>query len=77
MDQVFQSGMDAKQLMGNAPPTAGFYLAEAIKDIDREFGEGYAKKNPALVAAYMNTCALDYGASCLTRAIDNLAEATE
>lgn len=43
--------------------TAAGYLASAKREIDEAFGDGYAAKNPALVAAFMQTCAADMGAA--------------
>jgi hypothetical protein len=34
------------------------YLEQSIKDIDSIFGEGYAKKNPELLSAYLK-CNID------------------
>ncbi|RYG85096.1 MAG: hypothetical protein EON58_23435 [Alphaproteobacteria bacterium] len=39
-------------LLKQAPMTAHSYMLNARNDIDEMFGEGYAAKNPALVAAY-------------------------
>jgi hypothetical protein len=32
----------------------------AVRDIDREFGEGYAKAHPELLAAVLEVAATDY-----------------
>lgn len=48
-----------RELMDQGPMTADYYLGEAVKRIDAQFGEGYAKKNPALVAEFMKVSALD------------------
>jgi hypothetical protein len=40
--------------------TAEEYLGDAVRAIDKKFGQDYAKKNPALVAAFMQVCAKDY-----------------
>ena len=42
----------------SAVSTTGFYLREAIRLIDEEFGEGYAKAHPELVGAFMQTCTM-------------------
>ena len=44
--------------MRQARYTAEKYMIAAIKSIDKTFGEGYAKKNPLLVAAFMQTAAM-------------------
>jgi len=66
--------------------TAASYLASAKREIDETFGDGYAAKNPALVAAFMQTCAADMGAATkakvmgaalqeIARSLDAIAEA--
>jgi hypothetical protein len=56
-------------LMRQAMMTAADYLADAVRSIDAEFGAGYAKQNPALVAAYMQTAAADYAATVTAQQI--------
>lgn len=46
--------------MRQAAHTASFYMAEAVEAIDGRFGSGYAKANPALVAAFMHVAGADY-----------------
>ena len=36
------------------------YFLCAVRDIDREFGEGYAKAHPELLAAVLEVAAADY-----------------
>lgn len=50
-------------LYEQASMTAAGYLVKAKREIDEAFGDGFAAKNPALVAAFMQTCAADMGAS--------------
>ncbi len=40
------------------PEIADINLKAAVKDIDAVFGNGYAKANPSLVAAYLQAAAL-------------------
>jgi len=49
--------------------TANTYLRKAIESIDNAFGEGYAKKNPVLVGAFIQAAAMDMGASVLAQQI--------
>ena len=64
---------DADTLMRQAAMTADEYLRKAISAIDEAFDErGYAKKHPELIAAFMQTCAMDFGAAILAK---ELAEA--
>ena len=41
------------------------HLGAAIAAIDLAFGDGYAKANPSLVAAYVQACALEDISVCL------------
>ena len=61
-------------LMRQAPDTASLYLTSAIKSIDRQFGEGYAKKNPALVAGFMEVCASDLRTSVILMAAEKIED---
>lgn len=65
---------DTETLFRQAPKTAHDYMRNAIHDIDEIFGAGYAKKNPVLVGAYIQTCALDFGAAVITRALEGKIE---
>ncbi len=50
-------------LMEQAPMTVAGYLRAAIREIDSQFGDGYAASNPALVGAFVQACADDYAAT--------------
>lgn len=60
--------------MRQAPLTIGDYLDEAVHQIDRQFGEGYAMKNPALVAAFLNCCATDFNTGVIGQAIQMVSQ---
>ena len=66
-------------LMKQATRTADSYLGDAVRDIDRRLGEGYAAANPNLVVAYMITASQDYtaasGAKVWQGMVDALCEA--
>jgi hypothetical protein len=62
------------ELMKQASMTAHDYLQEAVKSIDGEFGEGYARKNPALVGAFMQAASMDMGAVTISKAIGEAIE---
>jgi len=53
-------------------------MNHAKADIDKIFGDGFARANPTLVAAYMQTAALDFAASFglqrISESIDALAD---
>jgi hypothetical protein len=57
--------------------TAEEYMRKAVTAIDELFGEGYAKKNPQLVGAFMQTAADDYGAGAVSFALEDIANAIE
>ncbi|MEW9571533.1 hypothetical protein ABQJ54_07205 [Rhodanobacter sp. Si-c] len=50
-------------LLGQASDTAATYLGRAVQEIDTLFGKGYARQYPRLVAAFMQTAAIDMSAS--------------
>ena len=62
-----------EMLFRQAPMTAQTYLGQAIEMIDQKFGKGYAKTHPALVGAFIETCALDYLAGHLADALEGKA----
>jgi hypothetical protein len=61
-------------LVGQAPDTAGQYLRAAIRQIDAELGEGYAAKNPQLIAAFIKAAAMDFTSSCSIIAAQEVSE---
>lgn len=67
---------DSTTLMRQAPMTANTYLDAAIEGIDGRFGKGFAKAHPELVGAYLQTCALDFGAAVIARAIEDTCGVT-
>lgn len=70
-----------ESLVRQSSSTAADYMEEAIKHIDVTFGNGYAKNNPALVAAFMQTAVADLGntlqAKVLGEAIEKVGYALE
>jgi hypothetical protein len=60
----------AYDLMLQAPDTMEHYFLEAIAIIDKQFGEGYARENPVLVAAFIQGCATDLNSMVLMNEID-------
>ncbi|MGA0588865.1 hypothetical protein ACO2Q2_17350 [Dyella sp. KRB-257] len=47
-------------LLSQASMTAGAYMSSAVREIDETFGSGFAKANPALVAAFMQVASADF-----------------
>jgi len=64
-------------LLRQAPMTAHDYMMKAISDIDELLGKGYAKQHPELIAAYMQTASIDFGAAVIARAIESVASALD
>ncbi len=56
------TNLSPTEALRQAIMTAEDYLSGAVRAIDHKFGQDYAKKNPALVAAFIQTCAMDYAA---------------
>jgi len=61
-------------LLRQASMTAAEYLYKAVDEIDGKFGDGFSKEHPELVGAFMHTAALDFAATIITSAIQDLAE---
>jgi hypothetical protein len=55
-------------------PTVSQYTMNAIDILDEEFGDGYAKKNPNLVAALVKAQTLDFNNCMMTAANYEIAE---
>jgi hypothetical protein len=71
--------LNETDLMRQACMTAHDYLLHGKSDIDERLGVGYAQVHPELLAAYMQTAALDYMAGFLAKeiggALERIAEA--
>lgn len=61
-------------LLRQAPMTATTYLLEAVNEINKILGEGYAEKHPELVAAFIQTCAIDFHTCLTVKAIEEASE---
>jgi len=60
---------DFDTLLRQASMTAADYLANAQREIDNRFGDGYAAKNPNLVAAFMQTASSDFTTSATAKVL--------
>lgn len=74
MDKITKEGMD---LVNDGMNTAKEYFYHAITTIDEKFGEGFAKKHPELIGAFMQTSAKEYNTCFTVQAIQYLTEAIE
>jgi hypothetical protein len=50
-------------LIRQASMTAAQYMYEGIREIDKVYGEGYAKKHPELLGVFMQVAASDFAAT--------------
>jgi len=70
---------DSETLLRQASDTAHEYLLKAVRHIDDQFGKGYAKAHPELVAAFMDVAAKDFNNAVFCKALqeasDTLADA--
>lgn len=51
----------------HAKDSAESYLTRAIRNIDEEFGKGYAQENPLLVAAFMQAASREFTMGAMTK----------
>lgn len=65
MDQLGILGPE--KLMDQAVSTAYRYMNEAVRKIDSEFGAGYAKEHPELVAGFIQAASTDFAGSLLAQ----------
>jgi hypothetical protein len=49
----------------------------AIKDIDKRLGDGYAEQHPELIGAYMKAASIDLAGAVMAGAIEDLSETVE
>ncbi|MBN1689008.1 MAG: hypothetical protein JW893_07915 [Candidatus Omnitrophica bacterium] len=65
----FTSSNDA---MHQASETAKKYMYDAQGAINKRFGAGYAEQHPDLMAAFMQTAALDFMTSFLAKCLQDI-----
>lgn len=70
MDEL---NISSEVMMKQAPSTVLRYMDEAVKWIDKAFGEGYAKNHPELIGSFIQACAVDFQASAIAREIKNVS----
>jgi len=57
--------------------TAEECFEKAIKEIDYQFGEGYAQKHPELIGQYMRTIVSDLQTSIIGKKLQEITDALE
>ena len=71
-------GLDDTGLFNQAiGPVAKDLLHSAVRAIDEQFGQGFAAKNPALVASLIETMHKDYSVASMLRRAEQLTETVE
>lgn len=65
-DAVFQAGA-----------TIGTYLSQAITEIDKQLGEGYAEKHPELIAECVRSQTMDFNSTALTAVLYEIRDVLE
>lgn len=72
--------IDGDTMLRQAKMTAHDYLLSAVHDIDEVLGTGTARKHPELIAAYLQTAAIDCGATIIAQQVraglEDIADAT-
>ncbi len=66
---------DWTTLMRQAWKTSAEYMDAAVREIDATFGKGYAARNPALVASFMQVAAQDFHSASLGVAAQRIGDA--
>ena len=56
------------------PGTVEVYMQDIVEIIDRQFGEGYAKEHPELVASFVHDSTIDYAAAVFNTILENIAD---
>lgn len=64
-------------LLKQSSSTADYWFEDAVSCIDAQFGKDFAKNNPSLIAAFMQSAAIDFHGATLGKAAAGLAEALE
>ena len=71
---MFNPTMGYEEAMKQAGGTAWLIMSDAIKAIDANFGEGYAKKNPQLIAEFMKVAGNDFNTAVVNKVFWNIQE---
>lgn len=53
--------LDAGMIEKKSAGSASLWMREAVEEIDKQFGVGYASNNPELVAGFMQAAAINRG----------------
>lgn len=70
--------LDVTMVNGKSSDQAANWMLAAVRELDERFGEGYAERNPMLVAAMVQAASADQqfqGVNALSSAVEELAAA--
>jgi len=65
---------DFSGLMNDATLTAHTFLSKAIRAIDEDLGDGYAKEHPELIGAFMLTASIEDAATVIAKVLGEAIE---
>jgi hypothetical protein len=65
---------NAECLMEQGAITAYTWMRQAVKDIDRMFGDGYAKEHPELISGYIKAASIDQLSSVIASVMQDTSE---
>jgi hypothetical protein len=60
-----------------AGDTIGTYLSQAIIEIDRRLGKGYAKKHPSLIAECIRSQTMDFNSTAMVAVLYEIGDSLE
>jgi len=70
---TYQSNANELEIaMNQAPMTVQGFFYKAISIIDKEFGAGYAAKNPELLGAFITACSIDEFATIMHNRLESI-----
>ena len=76
-EDMTKPSLSYEEAASQASSTTSIYFSEAIEMIDEQFGEGYAKKNPALIAPLVTAQVQDFNNCTLVRSLWEIAESIQ
>ena len=76
-NEMHKPTMSYDTALDQAGNTPWCYMDKAVEAIDAKFGAGYSKKNPNLVARYMEVAGREFTNSTLIKVLWEIAEAID
>lgn len=63
---------DAGMVEKKSAGSASLWMREAVEAIDKQFGDGYAREHPELVAGFMQAAAIDQAGMYIRSLVETL-----